>query len=227
MDSLAQKVREQMEQQRREERERKRERERQLKEPADPQLRPPVVPSKPTSLVTQPGAGATTGLVPVNPLQPNKKDPSPEVTVTAADEEDPGVTEAEREARGERKVYQHDDRGSNHAETPLGPRKTCILQTPGPLLNIPFPFTEFPNIANLQPESTSRLTSTPTSSPLNHEIQRTHRQLLGRRRVCQWRVLDTDLPTCYVPTHARFYLREGMALQTHECAECQVERKRA
>ncbi|KAL4070125.1 kinase-like domain-containing protein [Scleroderma yunnanense] len=123
VDALAQKVREQREQRRREEREkererererekerererererekereRERERERQLKESADPQLRPPAVPSKPTSAVAQSGAGAATGPVPVKPLQPNKKkDPTPEVTVTAADGEDPGVAEAAR-----------------------------------------------------------------------------------------------------------------------------------
>jgi len=118
VDAFAQKEREQREQRRREEREREREREkekererererekererereRQLKESADLQQQPPAPLSKSTSTVTQHGAGATAGHPTVKPLQPNKKKelPTPEVTVTATDGDEPGVVEAAR-----------------------------------------------------------------------------------------------------------------------------------
>lgn len=113
VDALAQREREQREQRRREEREREkekererererekerereREREKQLKEPADSQQAPASLAK--SSAVAQQDADAA-GPPAVKPLQPNKKKelPTPEVTVTATDGDDPGVAEAAR-----------------------------------------------------------------------------------------------------------------------------------
>lgn len=104
VDVLRDKEREQREQRRREEREREKEkeRERERQQVREEVERSPIIPPKSaqaTLLAAQAVigiAGATSGPPPVKPLQPVKKKelPTPDVTVTAPEGEDPGVAEA-------------------------------------------------------------------------------------------------------------------------------------